>query len=145
MLNRNEDIIATRQLQPRLQYFASSTATSTPRLSRLYARRADAAQGVAPVSLRHTDDGKRIINGHTDVNQPVPFKCKWARKKYLASCAGHRMPQEVSMTRDSVLSTNASMFKSYLRHIANRRRAVLGLTSVGPRSSALPFIQSHSL
>ena len=43
---------------------------------------------------------KRIINGHTDVNQLVPFKYKWAWEKYLAGCANHWMPQEVNMTRD---------------------------------------------
>ena len=43
---------------------------------------------------------KRIINGKTDVNQLVPFKYKWAWEKYLATCANHWMPQEVSMQRD---------------------------------------------
>ncbi len=43
---------------------------------------------------------KRIINGHTDVNQLVPFKYKWAWEKYLASCANHWMPNEVNMSRD---------------------------------------------
>src|SRR4051812_22758757 len=37
---------------------------------------------------------KRIINGHTDVNQLVPFKYKWAWEKYLSTCANHWMPQE---------------------------------------------------
>ena len=43
---------------------------------------------------------KRIINGSTDVNQLVPFKYRWAWDKYLAGCANHWMPQEVSMARD---------------------------------------------
>lgn len=43
---------------------------------------------------------KRAINGKTDVNQLVPFKHKWAWEKYLAQCANHWMPQEVSMQRD---------------------------------------------
>ena len=43
---------------------------------------------------------KRIINGHTDVNQLVPFKYKWAWEKYLATCANHWMPQEINMSRD---------------------------------------------
>ena len=46
---------------------------------------------------------KRIINGQTDVNQLVPFKYKWAWDKYLATCANHWMPQEVSMARDIAL------------------------------------------
>lgn len=43
---------------------------------------------------------KRMINGQTDVNQLVPFKYLWAWDKYLAGCANHWMPQEVSMSRD---------------------------------------------
>jgi ribonucleoside-diphosphate reductase beta chain len=43
---------------------------------------------------------KRMINGQTDVNQLVPFKYHWAWDKYLAGCANHWMPQEVSMSRD---------------------------------------------
>ncbi|MBC7786456.1 MAG: ribonucleotide-diphosphate reductase subunit beta [Methylophilaceae bacterium] len=43
---------------------------------------------------------KRMINGQTDVNQLVPFKYRWAWDKYLAGCANHWMPQEVSMSRD---------------------------------------------
>src|SRR5690606_5656553 len=43
---------------------------------------------------------KRAINGATDVNQLVPFKYHWAWDKYLAGCANHWMPQEVSMQRD---------------------------------------------
>lgn len=39
----------------------------------------------------------------TDVNQLVPFKYKWAWEKYLAGCANHWMPQEISMSRDIAL------------------------------------------
>lgn len=48
-------------------------------------------------------DDKRVINGGTDVNQLVPFKYNWAWDKYLAACANHWMPQEVSMSRDIAL------------------------------------------
>jgi len=54
----------------------------------------------ADVNRRVNVADKRIINGHTDVNQLVPFKYKWAWEKYLAGCANHWMPQEVNMTRD---------------------------------------------
>jgi ribonucleoside-diphosphate reductase beta chain len=43
---------------------------------------------------------KKIINGHTDVNQLMPLKYKWAWEKYLASCANHWMPHEINMQRD---------------------------------------------
>jgi ribonucleoside-diphosphate reductase beta chain len=48
-------------------------------------------------------EDKRIINGHTDVNQLVPLKYKWAWDKYLSACANHWMPQEVNMARDIAL------------------------------------------
>ena len=54
----------------------------------------------AAVQRRVVAADKRIINGQTDVNQLVPFKYKWAWEKYLATCANHWMPQEVSMSRD---------------------------------------------
>jgi ribonucleoside-diphosphate reductase beta chain len=53
------------------------------------------------MDLKRIDaNDKRVINGQTDVNQLVPFKYKWAWEKYLATCANHWMPQEVSMQKD---------------------------------------------
>jgi ribonucleoside-diphosphate reductase beta chain len=52
------------------------------------------------LSGRINASDKRVINGQTDVNQLVPFKYHWAWDKYLAGCANHWMPQEVSMSRD---------------------------------------------
>jgi ribonucleoside-diphosphate reductase beta chain len=66
---------------------------------------AGAAQGepaAAPQGRVRAED-KRIINGHTDVNQLVPLKYKWAWDKYLSACANHWMPQEVNMARDIAL------------------------------------------
>ena len=60
---------------------------------------ADAAPGAPPQERVRAED-KRIINGHTDVNQLVPLKYKWAWDKYLSACANHWMPQEVNMARD---------------------------------------------
>jgi ribonucleoside-diphosphate reductase beta chain len=62
---------------------------------------ADAAAGRPKGRVRAED--KRIINGHTDVNQLVPLKYKWAWDKYLSACANHWMPQEVNMARDIAL------------------------------------------
>lgn len=60
-----------------------------------------APHGVKAARVRAED--KRIINGHTDVNQLVPLKYKWAWDKYLSACANHWMPQEVNMARDIAL------------------------------------------
>jgi ribonucleoside-diphosphate reductase beta chain len=45
-------------------------------------------------------EDKAILNAKADVNQLVPFKYKWAWDKYLAACANHWMPQEISMSTD---------------------------------------------
>lgn len=50
----------------------------------------------------HVDD-KRIINCRADLNQLVPFKYNWAWEKYLAGCANHWMPNEISMGADLAL------------------------------------------
>jgi ribonucleoside-diphosphate reductase beta chain len=64
----------------------------------------DKARVATPSALRRIRvDDKRVINGGTDVNQLVPFKYNWAWDKYLAACANHWMPQEVSMSRDIAL------------------------------------------
>lgn len=55
-----------------------------------------------PVGRVRVED-KRIINGHADVNQLVPFKYKWAWDKYIAACANHWMPQEINMAADIAL------------------------------------------
>ena len=49
-------------------------------------------------------DDKCIINCRADLNQLVPFKYKWAWKKYLDGCANHWMPNEINMSdRKSVV------------------------------------------
>ncbi|WP_341829629.1 ribonucleotide-diphosphate reductase subunit beta [Burkholderia gladioli] len=63
---------------------------------------------------------KRIINGRTDVNQLVPFKYKWAWEKYLAGCANHWMPQEVSMARDIALWKDPNGLTEDERRIVKR-------------------------
>ena len=57
------------------------------------------AQADAALDRVRIED-KLVINGKADVNQLVPFKYKWAWDKYLAGCANHWMPQEISMSRD---------------------------------------------
>ena len=63
------------------------------------------SDSIAPASAdaaldRVRIEDKLVINGKADVNQLVPFKYKWAWDKYLAGCANHWMPQEISMSRD---------------------------------------------
>lgn len=45
-------------------------------------------------------DEKQIINCRADLNQIVPVKYQWAWDKYLAGCANHWMPSEISMAAD---------------------------------------------
>jgi ribonucleoside-diphosphate reductase beta chain len=65
-------------------------------------------------------EDKRIINGHTDVNQLVPLKYKWAWEKYLSACANHWMPQEVNMARDISLWKDQNGLTEDERRIVKR-------------------------
>jgi ribonucleoside-diphosphate reductase beta chain len=80
-----------------------------------------AATSAMPASTRRVSAAdKRIINGHTDVNQLVPFKYKWAWEKYLATCANHWMPQEVNMNRDIALWKDPNGLSEDERRIIKR-------------------------
>ncbi|KID30395.1 ribonucleotide reductase, beta subunit [Prauserella sp. Am3] len=46
---------------------------------------------------------KSMLNARADVNQLLPMKYGWAWQKYLAGCANHWMPTEVSMQADIAL------------------------------------------
>src|SRR5256884_2027873 len=65
-------------------------------------------------------EDKREINGRSDVNQPVPFKYRWAWEKYLAGCANHWMPQEINMQRDIELWKNPNGLTDDERLIVKR-------------------------
>jgi ribonucleoside-diphosphate reductase beta chain len=71
-------------------------------------------------SARVRAEDKRIINGHTDVNQLVPLKYKWAWDKYLAACANHWMPQEVNMSRDIALWRDPGALTEDERRVVRR-------------------------
>ncbi len=91
MLSFEEDIFI--QEPPVTLKPVSEPSVATPVLDR-------PAANHPSVSGRINANDKRVINGQTDVNQLVPFKYHWAWDKYLAGCANHWMPQEVSMSRD---------------------------------------------
>lgn len=57
-------------------------------------------EGLEMGAARIEVDDKKIINCRADLNQLVPFKYGWAWDKYLAGCANHWMPNEVSMAAD---------------------------------------------
>src|SRR4051812_36593318 len=80
----------------------SPTDRPAPQIRRVEVATPSAPQPAAGFRRIRVED-KRIINGGTDVNQLVPFKYKWAWEKYLAACANHWMPQEISMSRDIAL------------------------------------------
>ncbi|MFJ2989341.1 ribonucleotide-diphosphate reductase subunit beta [Collimonas sp. NPDC087041] len=79
-----------------------------------------AAAPVVDTTHRVNAADKRIINGHTDVNQLVPFKYKWAWDKYLAGCANHWMPQEINMQRDIELWKNPNGLTEDERRLVKR-------------------------
>jgi len=105
--------VAAAVAQPSLAAQALNAATAM-------AAKAVASQPKAPMGRRVNAADKRIINGQTDVNQLVPFKYKWAWEKYLATCANHWMPQEVSMSRDIALWKDPNGLTEDERRIVKR-------------------------
>jgi ribonucleoside-diphosphate reductase beta chain len=67
----------------------------------------------------HVDD-KQMINCCADVNQLVPIKYHWAWEKYLAGCANHWMPNEISMNADVALWKDPNGLTEYERLIVKR-------------------------
>ncbi len=109
-----------RALPSSAQYASSTVQPSTPTVASLRS-----AEPVAPVAAANTHGrvravDKRVINGGTDVNQLVPFKYKWAWEKYLAGCANHWMPQEISMQRDIELWKNPNGLTDDERRLVQR-------------------------
>jgi ribonucleoside-diphosphate reductase beta chain len=91
MLNFEENI----RMEPLRNSMANGSATP-------FAEDDTMAENTTHFARVRAED-KRIINGHADVNQLVPFKYQWAWDKYLAACANHWMPQEIQMSRDIAL------------------------------------------
>ncbi|MDR1424590.1 MAG: ribonucleotide-diphosphate reductase subunit beta [Azoarcus sp.] len=45
-------------------------------------------------------EDKRIVNGHTDINQLAPFKYPWAWEFFLKANRNHWTPTEINMAQD---------------------------------------------
>ncbi len=108
MLTWNDELSSSK-LQSRLQSVLESPHASVPSMPR-----------ASEIQRRVNAADKRIINGHTDVNQLVPFKYKWAWDKYLATCANHWMPQEINMARDIALWKSPNGLSADERRIVKR-------------------------
>jgi ribonucleoside-diphosphate reductase beta chain len=59
-------------------------------------REEPAAGGAAPVNA----DDKRVVNGHTDINQLAPFKYPWAWEFFLNANKNHWTPLDINMAQD---------------------------------------------
>jgi len=56
---------------------------------------------VPPTSLAPVDpEDKRVINGHTDINQLAPFKYPWAWNFFLNANKNHWTPLDINMAQD---------------------------------------------
>ena len=54
------------------------------------------ATALAPVRA----EDKRVINGHTDINQLAPFRYPWAWEFFLNANRNHWTPLDINMSRD---------------------------------------------
>ena len=79
-----------------------------------------AGESRSPGDARITVDQKQMINCRADLNQLVPFKYEWAWRKYLAGCANHWMPQEISMAADIALWKSPDGLTADERRIVTR-------------------------
>ena len=77
---------------------------------------APSAGGAARVRV----DDKAMLNARADVNQLLPMKYGWAWEKYLAGCANHWMPTEVSMQADIALWKSRDGLTDDERHMIKR-------------------------
>ena len=57
---------------------------------------AAAAPALPPVQAAD----KRVVNGHTDINQLAPFRYPWAWKYFLNANRNHWTPLDINMTQD---------------------------------------------
>jgi ribonucleoside-diphosphate reductase beta chain len=99
MLSWNEGTVAKGPGAARTAFDAGPAPTGRMQPAAMPVPVTDPGSAKRPHGRVRAED-KRIINGHTDVNQLVPLKYKWAWDKYLSACANHWMPQEVNMARD---------------------------------------------
>ena len=113
MLNFEEDILIAPAAAPAATPNAAPAMPSATATAHTAANQPSASGRVQAVD-------KRVINGQTDVNQLVPFKYHWAWDKYLAGCANHWMPQEISMSRDIAQWKDSSALTEDERLIVKR-------------------------
>ncbi|ACT50335.1 ribonucleotide-diphosphate reductase subunit beta [Methylovorus glucosotrophus] len=115
MLNFEEDILIAPAAAPTA---TPSAAPAMPSAAAIANGHSAANQPSVTGRVQAVD--KRVINGQTDVNQLVPFKYHWAWDKYLAGCANHWMPQEISMSRDIAQWKDSSALTEDERLIVKR-------------------------
>jgi ribonucleoside-diphosphate reductase beta chain len=113
MLNFEEDMLIAPAAAPAATPNAAPVMPSATATAHTAANQPSASGRVQAVD-------KRVINGQTDVNQLVPFKYHWAWDKYLAGCANHWMPQEISMSRDIAQWKDSSALTEDERLIVKR-------------------------
>ncbi|OGT88691.1 MAG: ribonucleotide reductase [Gammaproteobacteria bacterium RIFOXYA12_FULL_61_12] len=56
---------------------------------------------VPPASIKPVNpEDKRVVNGHTDINQLAPFKYPWAWEYFLNANKNHWTPLDINMAQD---------------------------------------------
>ena len=106
MLTFEDDEVVAVQAPQAIQLNSLALLANPPTLDALPSTSLKSSAFLSPPVTDKTSQpaGRRsLINGTVDMNTLNPIKYKWAWEKYLATCANHWMPQEVSMQADIAL------------------------------------------
>jgi len=71
---------------------------------------------------------KQVIDGHSDVNQLMPFKYSWAWCDFLDAQKNHRTPLDISMNEDVADYPTLTVDE---KHIYDNVMAMLSSMDVG--------------
>ncbi|BCO31424.1 ribonucleoside-diphosphate reductase subunit beta [Thiohalobacter sp. COW1] len=102
-----------------------------------HARTTDTAlPGITPSDLKPINpEDKRVINGHTDINQLAPFKYPWAWDYFINANKNHWTPLDIGMAQDvhdyhySLTSEERHVYENVLAYLTTSD--ILAMRNIG--------------
>ncbi len=95
----------------------------------------DAGSSALPALAPVNAADKRIVGGHTDINQLAPFKYPWAWEFFLKANRNHWTPLEISMAQDvhdyhhKLTSAERHVFENVLAYLTTSD--ILAMRNIG--------------